>query len=75
MKFRLRPCEWATASGPLDNEAMFDMMRGKPRTVLYDVELKTGYIFWRRVAARVSMAEAQTAMTEIQTAYLTYEIK
>lgn len=73
MKFRLRPCEWATPH-PLDNEALFDASKRTP-SVLYDVELKTGYFFWRRVAARVSMAEAQSAMTEIQTAYLTYEIK
>ncbi len=74
MKFRLRPCEWATTRGPLDNDATFNPIQ-QPCTVLYDVELKTGYFFWRRVAARVSMAEAQSAMTEIQTAYLTYEIK
>jgi hypothetical protein len=43
--------------------------------VLYDVELKTGYFFWRKVASNVTIAQAQTAMTEIQTAYLTYEIK
>ena len=71
MKFRLRPCDWSQAKA---TDALFDASKRTP-SVLYDVELKTGYFFWRKVASNVTIAQAQTAMTEIQTAYLTYEIK
>lgn len=74
MKFRLRPIRWSPIRLE-SGEPSWAVSAPRVKEVRYDVELKTGYFFWRIVAADVSMAEAQTAMTEIQTAYLTYEIK